>query len=581
MTEHIARHDTITTKKIHLLPLGRLQKLIKRLIRVSMKKLLNEKIISFCLHVFSHLKLRYNHLNSGKLLLFIILFSLHVTAAFSQNEFPLLHYDVSILQPASHTFDVELHCSNWAQDTIRLKMPNWMPGYYQLMDYAQSVENLLATDNEGNNILTGKINDNTWVISGIKNKSFSVKYSVNTKHQFVANSYVDSTHAYLIPENTFLFIDGVLNAPVSVSFSFSNTWNRIATGLIPVAGKVNEFTASDFDILYDCPILIGKLRELPSFSVKGIEHRFIGYSMGDFDQTLFMDNLKKTIEAATDIIGDIPYDKYTFIGIGPGRGGIEHLNNTTISFDGSGLNNPEAMNKMMNFIAHEYFHHYNVKRIRPFELGPFDYEKENRTNLLWFSEGLTVYYEYLIVKRAGLADAGTLLSFIEENLNAFENDPGKIYQSLQQASYCTWSDGPFGTNGVGTDKSISYYDKGPLVGLLLDFEIRNVTQNKKSLDDVMRLLYQKYYMEKHRGFTEAELQAACEQVAGISLTSTFEYVYTTKEIDYAKYLAFAGLKIDKQNIESKGRASAQKLKITRIDNPTHLQVAILKSWMGE
>jgi len=510
-----------------------------------------------------------------------MLFSISVPVAFSQTGMPVLHYTVSILQPATHTYAVELHCGKCNQDTLYLKMPRWMPGYYQIIDYAKSVENILGKNDQGKNILVKKINDNTWVVSGTRNKSFSVKYTISTKRQFVANSYVDSAHAYLIPENTFLYIEGLLNAPVSVSLVFDTRWKKIATGLDPVRDKPTEFTAPNFDILYDCPILIGQLQELPSFNVKAIQHRFIGYNMGNFDSILFMNNLRKIVEAGAAIIGDISYKQYSFIGIGPGRGGIEHLNNTTISFTGDGLNKPEAMNRMMNFIAHEYFHHYNVKRIRPFELGPFDYDKGNRTNQLWISEGLTVYYEYLINKRAGLSDAGTLFSNFEGNLNAVENNPGRLYQSLQQASYSTWSDGPFGTQGTEPGKSISYYDKGPLIGLLLDFEIRNATQNKSSLDDVMRLLYWKYYKEKERGFTEAEFQAACEQVAGISLTSIFEYVYTTKEPDYTKYLAYGGLKINKENIESKDKAISQRLIITRMENANPLQTAILKSWMGE
>nr|MBI1228701.1 hypothetical protein [Cytophagales bacterium] len=141
-----------------------------------------------------------------------------------------------------------------------------------------------------------------------------------------------------------------------------------------------------------------------------------------------MSRLKKITEAASAIIGEVPFDSYTFIAIGPGRGGIEHLNNTTVSFDGNTLNDEVSVNRMMNFLAHEYFHHYNVKRIRPFELGPFDYEKGSRTNMLWLSEGLTVYYEYLIVKRAGLADEGTLLANLEKNINAHENNPGRFHQ---------------------------------------------------------------------------------------------------------------------------------------------------------
>jgi predicted metalloprotease with PDZ domain len=514
-------------------------------------------------------------------LIFFVLLSGCTTAVLSQKVPTQLHYTVSVPQPATHTYQVELHCNNYKQDTIRLKMPRWMPGYYQLMDYAKSVENMVAKDGKGNNIPVKQVNDNSWVIAGIKNRSFFINYTIQTKRQFVANSYVDSAHAYIIPANTYLYIEGELNTPVSISLVYNNDWKKIATGLEPVLNKSNEFTAPDFDILYDCPILLGNLEELPSFKVKGIEHRFIGYSMGNFDRGLFMNNLKRTVEAASNIIGDIPYKQYTFIGIGPGRGGIEHLNNTTVSFDGNGLDKPGAMNRIMNFLAHEYFHHYNVKRIRPFELGPFDYDKGNRTNLLWVSEGLSVYYEYLAVKRAGLVADTVLLSNFNGNLNAVENNPGRLYQSLQQASYRTWSDGPFGTQGNEKGKTISYYDKGPLVGMLLDFEIRNATENKNSLDDVMRLLYWKYYKEKNRGFTEAELQAACEQVAGIPLSAVFEYVYTTNEPDYAKYLAYAGLKIDKQDIGSKEKGITQKLMITRIDSPTPLQAAILRSWMGE
>jgi predicted metalloprotease with PDZ domain len=514
-----------------------------------------------------------------KLIFFFCFLTISTTPIFSQKENPILKYTISILDPAKHSYMVELKCSNWKQDTIRLKMPKWMPGYYQIMDYTNSVENLVVKNSAGKNISFEKTSDNTWVIGGVKNKPFSVQYTINTSKQFVANSYVDEGHAYIIPENTFLYIDGLLNNPVSIKVLHDKKWSKIATGLEPVLGKTNEFFAPDFDILYDCPILIGNIETLPSFKVKGVEHQFVSYNAGPFDHKVFMEKLKKVVEASVEIIGDIPFKKYTFIGIGPGRGGIEHLNNTTISFVGDGLEKPENMNRVLNFIAHEYFHHYNVKRIRPFELGPFDYEKGNRTNLLWISEGLTVYYEYLILKRAGLVNESILFENFEQDLDAHENNPGKQFQSLQQASYKTWSDGPFGKNEPG--KAISYYEKGPLVGLLLDFEIRNATQNRKSLDDVMRNLYWNFYKKQNRGFTEAEFQASCEQVAGISLNSFFEYIYTTKQLDYAKYLAFAGLKIEVQNTESKEKGTVQKFKISKIENPNQLQKNILEAWMGK
>jgi predicted metalloprotease with PDZ domain len=291
-----------------------------------------------------------------------------------------------------------------------------------------------------------------------------------------------------------------------------------------------------------------------------------------------MNTLKKVVQAGIEIIGDIPYKQYTFIGIGPGYGGIEHLNNATVSFDGNGLNKKESVNRMMNFLAHEYFHHYNVKRIRPYELGPFDYDKENRTNLLWVSEGLTVYYEYLMVKRAGLISEQNLFSNFESSINAIENNPGRLYQSLIQASYNTWSEGPFGKQGKDANKSISYYDKGPGIGMILDLSIRNATQNNKSLDDVMRLLYWQYYKKQQRGFTDAEFQQACETIAGISLNPVFEYVNTTKEVDYNSYLSFAGLKIIEELLPEKGK---KKIKISRSDSINSIQNTIFFSWLGQ
>lgn len=512
---------------------------------------------------------------------YYILFILVVSqlSAFSQAK-PRMEYIISIPQPATHKYHVVLRTQGWSQDTLLLKMPKWMPGYYQIMDYAKSVENVSLKDEKGNDFPFAKVNDNTFRISGAKQKSLVLSYDVMTSRQFVANSYVDNEHAYIIPANTFFYADGFLHLPVQVEI-ISSPWNNIATGLERIKEKSNQFTASDFDVLYDCPVLIGNLEELPSFKVNGVEHRFIGYKLGTFDKAEFAGKLKKMTEAAVDVIGDIPFKQYTYIAIGPGRGGIEHLNNTTVSFDGTGLNNPESMNRMLNFLAHEYFHHYNVKRIRPLELGPFDYEKGSRTNLLWVSEGISVYYEYLIVRRAGLVDERILFGDLEGNINSHENNPGRAYQSLTQASYNTWKDGPFGTQGEEPGKSISYYDKGPIVGLILDFAIRQATQNKKSLDDVMRLLYWKYYKSKGRGFTDAEFEQTCEEVAGSSLAQVFEYVYTTKELDYARYLGFAGLRLEETANPIDDKKQKRKFTIKRIENPDELQVNIFKSWQGE
>lgn len=494
-----------------------------------------------------------------------------------QEAVSAIQYTLSMPDPTNHCFHIELSCSGWNEDTICFKMPRWMPGYYQIMDYGKEVKNFSAKDQNGKNIIIRNPDWNTWQLIIKKGTPFSLAYDVKADRKFVANSYLDTTHGYIVTAGAFMYIRGHIYTPVSLTLIQNDKWTGTATGLDPVHGTTNQFTASDFDILYDCPILMGNLEELPSFMIKGIEHRFMAWEPGSFDREEFMQDLKRVIKSGTDIFGDIPYKQYTFIGIGPGFGGIEHLNNTTVSFDGNRLKGKASMIRILSYLGHEYFHNFNVKRIRPYELGPFDYDKENRTNLLWVSEGLTVYYEYLIVKRAGLMNERELFTNFESNIDAYENDPGRLFQSLSQASFNTWSDGPFGNRESGPDKAISYYDKGPVIGMILDFTIRNATLNKKSLDDVMRLLYRKYYKELNRGFTDAEFQEVCELVAGVSLAPEFEYVYTKMDIDYSAYLSYAGLQIDNEILAESG---TRKFTISRLKDLNSLQKDILQSWTG-
>ncbi|HEV8504835.1 MAG TPA: PDZ domain-containing protein [Chitinophagaceae bacterium] len=462
-----------------------------------------------------------------------------------------IKFEVSMDQPTTHIFHVTMNCTGFKGDSIDVKMPVWSPGYYQRLDFANNVENFQVTDASQNTTGWRKMPGNAWRVNNTVS-SFVINYDVKTTRPFVGTPYLDEGRGYILPAGVFLYPAGEINHAVTVAIKPYSVWNNVATGLDSVFGKRFVYVAPDYDILYDSPILVGNLEEFPPFFVKGIPHRFIAYKPGEFDKVSFMNDLKKIVETATTLIGDIPYKHYTFIGIGPGAGGIEHLNSTTVSFDGSGQNSPQNRLKTYFFLAHEYFHHYNVKRIRPIELGPFDYDNGSRTKMLWVSEGLSVYYEEMIVKRAGLCSEDELFNAFRSNILAYEDKPGRLYQSLTQASYETWSDGPFGRTGDEVNKTISYYDKGPAVGMLLDFKIRHETKNKKSLDDVMRTLYKEFYQQKKRGFTEEEFRQVCEKIAGTSLSDVFDYVSTTKEVDYKKYLQYAGLDIDTVSKEITG-----------------------------
>lgn len=484
-------------------------------------------------------------------ILSVILFFLVAGAASARPEF---HYTLRVEHPERHSYHVVFQIGGIETPVVDLKMPAWMPGYYQLLDYTAGLSGFRVKDIHGDSLGWERTDRHTWrvAVPGMGG-ALTVEYDVFANTNFAAQSLLDSAHGFVAPTGVFLYPEGYLRQPVELAVDLRTGWTKVATGLEPVAGpgsvsghepaagRLHVYRAPDFDVLYDSPILMGELEELPSFTVRGVPHYFVGYRMGEFDRGRFMTELKKIVEAAVDMIGDIPYRHYTFLGMGSGRGGIEHLNSAAVPFSGSQLTTEGGRKRVFNFLAHEYFHHYNVKRIRPIALGPFDYQGPNRTHLLWVSEGLSVYYEYMLVLRAGLMQDSDVLHDLRNNIAAYENKPGHLRQSLAQASWDSWNYGPL---GGGADSTISYYDKGPAVGLLLDLAIRHSSGNRRGLDDVMRRLYREYYQGKGRGFTDEEFRQVCEAVAGEPLPEIFDYVYTVKEPDYAKYLAYGGLGID-------------------------------------
>jgi len=489
---------------------------------------------------------RHNIQQVSKSIAFVLFISCSVSfcnGLHAQNKSTSLSFIISMQSPANHLYHVVFNCSGIKQDSIEFKMPQWTPGYYQIMNFANNVQNFTATDASGKNIGWAKGAINSWKVNAAKS-TVVISYDVKTTRPFVATSYLDEERGYISPAGVFIYPSGMIKNRVTVTVEPYGKWSTVATGLEAVKGKKNVFTAKDYDVLFDSPILMGNLESLPSFSVKGIPHFFEAYKPGEFDRNLFMSDMQKIVATASGIIGDIPYDHYTFLSIGPGAGGIEHLNSASVSFSGDALKTKEGKIRVYNFLAHEYFHHYNVKRIRPIELGPFDYDNGSRTKMLWLSEGITVYYEYMVVKRAGFVDANEILQTFQTSIKDYESKPGRQFQTPAEASYSTWEEGPFGRTGDDVNKTISPYDKGPLLGMLLDFKIRHETKNKRSLDDLMRLLYNKYYKQKSRGFTEDEFRKEAEMIAGTSLNDFFDYIYTLKQVDYPTYLSYAGLNID-------------------------------------
>jgi len=517
---------------------------------------------------------------SSVVLVFAILLTSGVS--FVQGQTTKMSYTVSMDQPASHYYQVELRYDGNTAEFVDMKMPAWTPGYYMILDLAKNVVDFRATDGTGKNLAFEKTEKNTWRIKTPEVKSLIVSYYVFANRSSVAEPYLGENRGFISPTGVFMHVAGKLSHPVEVMVKPYPEWKQISTGLDPVKGKENLFTASDFDRLYDCPILVGN-QEVMTFEYKGIPHYIAMEKPGNCNRAKLADDLKRIVAAGTDIIGEIPYKHYTFIIMEKGGGGLEHLNSMAVF---AGISDYEGTDKdlgLLGFFAHEYFHLYNVKSIRPIVLGPFDYDRECITNMLWFSEGGTVYYEEIILNRAGFLSKEGFLENATKTIGTHENIVGHEFQSVAVSSRDTWMLF-FNRNENSQGVTINYYNKGATLCLLLDLRIRYESKNVNSLDDVMRTLYQDYHKARNRGFTDQEFQAVCEKAAGCSLDDFFESVYSTNPIDYSKYLGYAGLNIDLTPLEPpvthlNKTIHKKSFKITPADGVTGLRGKVMDDWI--
>jgi predicted metalloprotease with PDZ domain len=461
-----------------------------------------------------------------------------------------LAFTVTMAQPANHTYHVTLRCDGLSAELQDFRMSEWSPGYYGIENYARFVSNFRAADAAGHALEWEKVTRNTWRVVTAGARSAVLDYDVFGATAFSASNYLGEDRGFLVPAGLFVHPVGQLQRAVTVDLRLPAGWKQISTGLEPLPGKPNVFEAPDYDVLYDCPILIGN-QEQERFEVNGVPHIVaIENVPAEVDRRKMTADLKAMVTAATQLMGDVPYRHYTFLMMGRGGGGIEHANSSANQFDGNSLTTPAGYLRWLSFIAHEYFHNFNVKRIRPLALGPFDYEQEMLTNMLWVSEGLSVYYQDLVLVRAGLMTRDEYLTKMAGAIGSFENASGRHYQSATESSQNTWNSG----SGVAGDRNttISYYNNGGMLGAMLDVKIREGSGNRKSLDDVMRALYRKFALEKKRGFTDREFRAECESAAGTSLTEVFAYAATSQEVDYARYFRIAGLKLEFTTAEAPG-----------------------------
>jgi predicted metalloprotease with PDZ domain len=496
---------------------------------------------------------RSNYLLTAFLLACAILFG--VLSSQAQTTAPMssgISFTVAMPKPHTHLFEVEVRLKIPANlQTLSesdLVMPVWTPGSYLIREFERHVQDFTA-DADGRALEWTKVDKNTWRIKTGGARQWRATYRVYANELTVRTSELNSDHAFWNNANLLMYPSGYLKAPSTLRIVPPSGW-KIATGLPAVNGEPNTFRAEDFDVLYDSPVEVSNFKEL-DFLVRGVPHRIVIDGEGNYDPMRLRTSVQKIVEAETAMFGGIPYHDYTFIlhlRANTG-GGLEHLNSTALGFRRLGFADEKGYQSFNSLVAHEFFHLWNVKRIRPDALGPFDYTKENYTRLLWVAEGITEYYGNLMLSRAGLISDQAYLEHVAQQIQDFQELPGRNVMSAEESSFDTWIKF-YRPDENSVNSQISYYDKGELLGLLLDLDIRRRTNGAKSLDDVMRYLYAEFFM-KGRNYTPADFQKACELVGGGSLEDFFaRYVRGKDDLAqvYNRMLAGAGLRLEQAGI---------------------------------
>jgi predicted metalloprotease with PDZ domain len=501
----------------------------------------------------------------------ILLWTLSSHAAVAQRLDPIV-YTVRIPAPETQYAQIEAIVPAGRAASVEMMMPIWSPGYYRVEDYAARVEDLNARTPEGAALVVEKPQRNRWRIHAQGAASVVLSYRVLCSQRSVTTNWVGADYAVLNGAPTFMTLADGQRRPHLVRVELPAGWTHVMTGLDEESGgRPNRFRAADYETLVDSPILAGKLA-VRTFDVAGKTHFVV--AAGDYaswDGDAATRDLATIVRENARFWDFLPYNKYLFLLLfRQGGGGLEHRN-SNLSTVRPNISEATGRWSALGLLSHEYFHLFNVKRLRPIELGPFDFEKPPTTASLWISEGVTSYYSDLTVVRAGLQTTDAYLASLSSLIGRLQTAPGRLQQSVEQSSREVWGNSNSGVNPSAN--TVSYYNKGEVLGLLLDARIRRATGGRRSFDDVMRLAYKRYSGD--RGFRDQEFRAAAAEVGGVDLEDWFrKSVSSTEELDYSDLLEWYGLRFT----SSAGPAGAWTLQVR--DDATAAQRRHLREWLA-
>lgn len=457
-----------------------------------------------------------------------------------QDIAPTLYYSVAMSVPENHLFEVSLQVQNWSAPVLDLKFPVWTPGSYLVREYARHLQSFIAETAEGKALVWRKVSKNHWQVKVPSSTDLLLRYRIFANELTVRTNHLDSTHGYFNPAAMFFRIPGYDQQAIAITILPPKD-NWIVTTALPQGDRPNTYIASNFDELVDSPFEIGA-QKIYDFEVLGKPHQYVIWGEGNYDLEKLIEQTQKIIEVEAELFGGLPYDRYFFLLhlTSQAYGGLEHKHCCSLIYNRFGFRELDSYNRFMTLVAHEFFHLWNVKRLRPKELETFDYDQENYTPSLWFSEGTTSFYDMVIPLRAGIYDAMYYLKKLGESITQLQTTPGRNIQPVSESSFDAWVK-LYRPDANSKNSQISYYLKGELVSFLLDLLIRKQHHNQRSLDDVMRQLWQQFGQHE-AGFTAQDLKQVFESVTQLDLTDFWNrYIDGVEELPFDHYLAPFGL----------------------------------------
>ncbi|MCF8284205.1 MAG: PDZ domain-containing protein [Sphingobacteriales bacterium] len=457
-----------------------------------------------------------------------------------------ISYQLTFPEAQGHYVNVTMDVKT-SKDEVVVKMPVWAPGSYLVREFARQVEGFNAKAG-GTSLSFVKRDKNTWVIKNPTKSAISISYKVYAFELTVRTSFIDESHAYLNGTSIFMYVDGQLNQASEILITPNSNWSKISCALPSEKNNTYHLYAENYDILADSPIEIGN-QTIIEFTAQGVKHSVAMIGPGNYDAEKIKKDFAKIVDEATSVFGTHPCKNYTFFvhNVPAGGGGLEHLNSTTVQVQRFAYSNEATYQSFLGLVAHEYFHLWNVKRLRPVVLGPFNYDVENYTRMLWVSEGFTAFYDNWLVKRAGYNTPEKYLDIIANEYSAQTNLPGDKEQSVADASFDAWIK-YYRRNENSNNTQVSYYDKGSIIASLLNLMIIEHSGAKQNLDNLMSYLYEEYYKKKNTGFTDEQFKVAAEKFTGKNLDEFYKnYVNGVEAIPYESYLKIAGLKLTDLN----------------------------------